>query len=281
MIRIVTDSTSDIPESLVRELDIVVVPTYVIFGAQAYVDGVTISRQEFYERLASADPLPSTAAPGAGEFEAAYRRLQQAGAQAVVSIHVAAKLSGVQNAARAGASAVPELPVTVFDSEQVTMGLGWQVIEAARAARLGKTVAEIVERMERLKPRVRVFAALDTLEFVRRSGRVGWARAAIGQLLRIKPMVEVRHGEVLSIDRVRTRAHSIERLKELVASQGGLRALTVLHTRALDAAQKLAAEFRALYPALSDPIHVVEATTAIGTHVGPNGLGVACVVADS
>ena len=165
MIRIVTDSTSDVPESLVRELDIVVVPTYVIFGAQAYVDGVTISRQEFYERLASANPLPTTAAPGAGEFENAYRRLQQAGAQAVVSIHVAARLSGVQNAARAGASAVPELPVTVFDSEQVTMGLGWQVIEAARAARAGMSVAEIIELLARVRQRVRVFAALDTSGF--------------------------------------------------------------------------------------------------------------------
>ena len=281
MVRIVTDSTSDIPDEFVRELDITIVPAHVIFGAQSYEDGITLSREEFYTRLASANPLPTTSAQSAGDFSQTFRHLRQRGASEVVSIHVAASLSGVQNAARAGAETVPELKVTIFDSEQVTMGLGWQVIEAARAARLGKTVAEIVERMERLKPRVRVFAALDTLEFVRRSGRVGWARAAIGQLLRIKPMVEVRHGEVLSIDRVRTRAHSIERLKELVASQGGLRALTVLHTRALDAAQKLAAEFRALYPALSDPIHVVEATTAIGTHVGPNGLGVACVVADS
>ena len=280
MIRIVTDSTSDIPESLVRELDIVVVPTYVIFGAQAYVDGVTISRQEFYERLASADPLPSTAAPGAGEFEAAYRRLQQAGAQAVVSIHVAAKLSGEQNAARAGASAVPELPVTVFDSEQVTMGLGWQVIEAARAARADKSVAEIIELLARVRRRVRVFAALDTLEYVRRSGRVGWARAMIGQLLRIKPIVEVRDGAVLSIDRARTRSHSLERLKELVAAVGPLRGLSVLHSHAADAARKLADDFHALHPGLSEPIHVIEATTVIGTHVGPNGLGVAVVAAE-
>jgi DegV family protein with EDD domain len=280
MVRIVTDSTSDIPDEFVRELDITIVPAHIIFGAQAYEDGVTLSREEFYTRLASANPLPTTSAPSAGDFSQAFQHLRQRGASEVVSIHVAASLSGVQNAARAGAEAVPDLKVTIFDSEQVTMGLGWQVIEAARAARLGTTVAEIVERLERLKPRVRVFAALDTLEFVRRSGRVGWARAAIGQLLRIKPMVEVRHGEVLSIDRVRTRAHSLERLKELVASQGRLHALTVLHTHALDAAHKLAAEFRALYPALSDPIHIVEATTAIGTHVGPNGLGVACVVAE-
>ena len=280
MIRIVTDSTSDIPESLARELGIVVVPTYVIFGTQSYVDGVTISREEFYERLASADPLPTTAAPSAGEFEHAYRQLQREGARAVVSIHVAAKLSGVQNAARTGASAVLDLPVTVFDSEQVTMGLGWQVIEAARAAKAGKSVTEIVDLLANTRRRVRVYAALDTLEYVRRSGRVGWARAMIGQLLRIKPIVEVRDGDVLSIDRTRTRSHSVERLKELVASASPLRGLTVLHSHAFDAARKLADEFHALYPSLSEPIHVIEATTVIGTHVGPNGLGVALVAAE-
>ncbi|HLF25706.1 MAG TPA: DegV family protein [Anaerolineae bacterium] len=280
MIRIVTDSTSDIPDELVRELDITVVPAYIIFGTTSYIDGVTLKREAFYRRLASANPMPTTSSPSAGDFEAAYRQLLNSGAEAVISIHVAAALSGVQNAARSGAGAVPELKVCIFDSEQVTMGLGWQVIEAARAARAGKTVAEILDVLERIRSGVRVFAALDTLEFVRRSGRVSWARAAIGQLLRIKPLVEVRRGAVLSIDRARTRGRSLERLKELLAEQGPLRALTVLHTRAYETAAKLADEFHALYPALSDPIHVVEATTAIGAHTGPNALGVACVVTE-
>jgi len=280
MIRIVTDSTADVPDDLVDELGIVVVPVHVIFGAQSYDDGVNMSREEFYAQLATANPLPTTSAPSAGEFAATYRELLENGADAVVSVHIAASLSGVQNAVRSGASAVPELNVTIVDSEQVSMGLGWQVVDAARAARAGKPVAEIVEAVARVRPRVRLFAALDTLEFVRRSGRVSWAAATIGQLLKIKPLVEVRKGEVLSIDRVRTRAHSLERLKQLVTEQGALRGLTVLHTHAREAAQKLADEFRARHPALSDPIHIVEATTAIGTHVGPNALGVACVVAD-
>jgi DegV family protein with EDD domain len=280
MIRVVTDSTADIPEEFVRELDIVVVPVHIIFGAQSYDDGIDLSREEFYTRLASANPLPTTSSPSAGEFEATYRRLQASGVDAVVSIHVAQKLSVVHNAAHIGASAVPDLNVTLVDSDQVSMGLGWQVVDAARAAQAGKSVAEIVEAAQRARRQVRLYAALDTLEFVRRSGRVGWAAAAIGQLLKIKPLVEVRDGAVLSIDRVRTRAQSIERLKELVAQHGALRGLTMLHTHARDAALKLADEFRARYPALNDPIYVVEATTAIGTHVGPNGLGVACVVAD-
>ena len=280
MVRVVTDSTADVPDELVNELDISVVPVHVIFGTHSYDDGVTLSREEFYTRLTSANPLPTTSAPSAGEFEAAYRQLQASGVESVVSIHVARTLSVVQNAASIGADAVPGLDVTIVDSEQVSMGLGWQVIEAARAARAGKSVAEVVEAATRTKHHVRLYAALDTLEFVRRSGRVGWAAAAIGQLLKIRPIVEVRNGAVLSVDRVRTRLQSVERLKQLVAGQGALRGLTVLHTHARDAALQLADEFRALYPSLSDPIHVVEATTAIGTHVGPNGLGLACIVAE-
>jgi DegV family protein with EDD domain len=280
MIRILTDSTADIPEDLVRELDIAVVPVHVIFGTRSYDDGVDMSRQEFYERLASANPLPTTSAPSAGEFEAAYRRLLDEGAREVVAIHIAQALSVVQNASKIGADTVPELNVTLFDSEQVSMGLGWQVVEAARAAAAGRPVAEIVAAAERAKRNVRLYAALDTLEYVRRSGRVGWAAAAIGQLLKIKPIVEVKEGAVVSVDRARTRSASVERLKALVAQHGALRGLTVLHTCALDAANALAEEFRALHPILRDPIHVVEATTAIGTHVGPNGLGVACLVSD-
>lgn len=279
-IRIVTDSTADIPAELARELDIVVVPVHVIFGVQSYDDGVNLSRREFYERLASANPLPTTSAPSAGEFEATYRRLRYEGVKRVISIHIARTLSVVQNAAKIGADAVSEIAVTLVDSNQVSMGLGWQAVEAARAARAGKSVEEIVAAVDRVRPSVRLYAALDTIEYVRRSGRVNWAAGAIGQLLHVKPIVEVRDGVVLSIDRVRTRSRSVERLKELTAQWGALRGLTVLHTNAQDDAEKLAEEFRTLHPLLRDPIYVVEATTAIGTHVGPKGLGVACVVSD-
>jgi len=280
MIRVVTDSTADIPSELVRELDIIVVPVHVIFGMHSYDDGVNLSRTEFYDRLASANPLPTTSAPSGGEFEAIYRQLQGEGAQAVVSIHIAGALSVVQNAAQIGANAVSSLHVTIVDSEQVSMGLGWQVVEAARAAHAGKSVEEIVAAVVRTRRNVRLYAALDTVEYVRRSGRVGWAAGAIGQLLKIKPLVEVKAGQVLSIDRTRTRTHMIERLKELVAQHGALRELIVLHTNALDDARRLADDFSELHPLLRDPIYVVEATTAIGTHVGPRGLGVACVVSD-
>lgn len=277
MIRIVTDSTADIPDILVHELNICVVPIYVIFGTQSYRDGIDITREEFYTRLQIANPLPTTSTPNAGDFQNAYRSLIDKGAQHIISIHIAAKLSAILNAARSAAEEMHDAQITFIDSEQVSMGLGWQVIEAARMAQAGQSVEAIVAALKRLREQVRVYAALDTLEYVRRSGRVSWASATIGQLLKIKPMIELRGGEALSLDRVRTRAHSIQRLKQLVREQAPLRDLAVMHTYAADSAQQLADEFREEYPALQDPIYVLEVTTALGTHVGPNGLGVACV----
>lgn len=272
MVKIVTDSTADIPPDLVA--GITVVPCFVQFGTASYLDGVDITREQFYERLARSDVLPKTAAPSAGMFEETFRRVAGEGDE-VLSIHLASALSGVFNSAQLGARAVPQARITVFDSESVTMGLGWICVGAARAARQGKTVAQILALLEDLRSRVYVFAALDTLEFLRRSGRVGWASAMMGQLLNIKPVLRVYRGVVQMVSRVRTRARSMQQLVELVGGLGKLESLAVLHTRAHAAAQQLAQDVARLAPA---PIPVVEATPIIGTHVGPNGLGLAAVV---
>ena len=276
MVHIVTDSTADVPDDVARELDITVVPAHILFGTQSYEDGITLSREEFYRRLADSAELPTTSAPSAGEFAEVYQRL---GGE-IVSIHLAAKLSAIMSAANGGAQLAANARVTLFDTNQVTMGIGWPVIFAARAARQGQPVDQIVQLLERIRPRVRVLAALDTFDYIRRSGRVGWAKAMLGQLLHIKPIVEVRDGEVLSVDRVRTRNKCRERLKQMVLELGRLQALAVLHTRALDAARTMADELAALMPDLREPVLVSEATTTIGTHVGPNGIGVAAVVAE-
>ena len=276
MVHIVTDSTADVPDDVARELDITVVPAHILFGTQSYEDGITLSREEFYRRLADSAELPTTSAPSAGEFAEVYQRL---GGE-IVSIHLAAKLSAIMSAANGGAQLAANARVTLFDTNQVTMGIGWPVIFAARAARQGQPVDQIVQLLERIRPRVRVLAALDTFDYMRGSGSVGWAKAMLGQLLHIKPIVEVRDGEVLSVDRVRTRNKCRERLKQMVLELGRLQALAVLHTRALDAARTMADELAALMPDLREPVLVSEATTTIGTHVGPNGIGVAAVVAE-
>jgi DegV family protein with EDD domain len=273
MIKIVTDSTADIPPDL--SAGITVVPCFIQFGTASYLDGVDITREQFYARLTGGDVMPKTAAPSAGIFEETYRRVIGEGDE-VISLHVAGALSGMINSARLGAEAVPQARITVYDSESVTMGLGWMCVAAARAARQGKSMAQIIARLDEMKTRAHIFAALDTIEFLRRSGRVGWASSMVGQLLHIKPLIGVYRGAVRLLDRVRTRARSIQRLVELVANLGKLESLAVLHTTAQDAALQLAGEVAHLAPL---PIPVVEVTPVIGTHAGPNGLGLAAVVA--
>ena len=276
MISIVTDSTSDIPPDIARELDITVIPVHVIFGEESFDDGVTITREEFYRRLKITKVLPTTSTPSAGEFAEMYQRV---GGE-IVSIHVAAKWSSLLNVARLGAELAPDAQITLYDSGKLAMGLGWQVILAARAARAGQSVAEILQVLQEAKHRVHLFAALDTLEFLRRSGRVNAFLARFGQLLSIKPIIDVGDGEVTMIDRVRTRHAAIDRVREMTYAIGPLQSLAVLHTSNYETARALADEFTMTVPNLREPIIVCEATTAVGTHVGPNALGIAAIVAE-
>jgi DegV family protein with EDD domain len=276
MVSIVTDSTSDIPPDIARELHITVIPVHVIFGEESFDDGVTITREEFYRRLKTSKILPTTSTPSAGEFAETY---QSVGGE-IVAIHVAAKWSSLLNVAQLGADLATDAQVTLVDSGKLAMGLGWQVILAARAAQQGKSVADILQVLQDVKQRVRLFAALDTLEFLRRSGRVNAFLARFGQLLSIKPIIDVGDGEVSMVDRVRTRHAAIDRIREMTYQLGALQSLAVLHTSNYETARALADEFATTIPHLREPIIVCEATTAVGTHVGPNGLGIAAITAE-
>ncbi len=276
MIHIVTDSTSDIPPQIARELEIAVVPVHVIFGDESFDDGVTITREEFYRRLAITKSLPTTSTPSAGEFAQVYQRL---GGE-ILSIHVAANWSSLLSVAQMGANLAPEAQVTFFDSGKLAMGLGWQVIFAARAARAGQSMADVLRALQDVKQRVHLFAALDTLDYLRRSGRINALLARFGQLLSVKPIIDVGDGEISMIDRVRTRQTAIERIKTMTYDLGPLQSLAVLHTANYEIARALADEFAATLPQLREPIIVCEATTAVGTHVGPKGLGIAAVLAE-
>src|SRR5512137_702203 len=183
MIKIVTDSTADIPPELGS--DITVVPCYVEFGGTSYLDGIDLTREQFYARLATSDVMPKTAAPGAGMFAETFRQVM-AGDDEVIALHVAATLSSMRSSMQIGAQTVAPEQITVYDSEMVSMGMGWMCIAAARAARQGLSRAHIVELLDSMKTRAQIFAALDTTEFLRRSGRVSWASAMLGGLLNIK-----------------------------------------------------------------------------------------------
>ncbi len=276
MVSIITDSSSDIPPGIARDLNITVVPIHVIFGAESFDDGVTITREEFYRRLKTTKVLPTTSTPSAGEFAETYQRV---GGE-IVFVHLSANWSSLPSVAQVGASLAPDVQVAFFDSGKLAMGLGWQVILAARAAQQGKSVAQILQVLQNVKRRVHLFAALDTLEFLRRSGRVNAFLARFGQILSIKPIIDVGDGEVTMIDRVRTRHAAIDRIKEMTYRLGPLQSLAVLHTADEETARALADDFAMTVPNLREPLIVCEATTAVGTHVGPKGLGIAAVVAE-
>ena len=277
-VRILTDSTSDIPSELAERLQITVVPAYVQVGNRSYRDEPTstgFSREEFYRRLPSMSDVPTTAVPPAHEFAAAYRDLANE-AEELIVIVVSATLSGMYNVAHLAAQDVPDVQIHIVDSEQVTMGLGWLVIAAAEAAAEGKGAREILALIEDMKPRVHVYAMLDTLEYLRRSGRVRWARARAAQILRIKPIVEVFLGKVRDIGQVRTRQRAIEQMIDRVRAQGPLERLAILHTYSPDLevfGRRLADLSK------TAQLTTVAVTTIIGAHVGPKGLGVATVTA--
>jgi DegV family protein with EDD domain len=271
---IVTDSTADIPDDLKKNYCIQVVPNIVIMDGRSYEDGTEISRQDFYERLPVMKTPPTTSAAPFGKYRQIYYRLIKQGFQYIISIHAPSQLSGIYNAASTAAREFGER-VQVLDSGQVTLGLGFQVLAAAEAVARGANPKAILDAIDSVRRRVRVIALLDTLEYVRRSGRVSWARARLGNLLQIKPLVELRGGQVFSLGESRTRRKGIQRLRELLRKLGRLERLAILHTNAEADARQFLEEFISGLP--SEPI-VVNVTTVIGTHVGPNGLGFAAVV---
>ncbi len=275
-VRIVTDSTSDVPPTIAERLRITVVPAYVQIGERSYREGPFpggLSRESFYAQLPTMPDVPTTAVPPAHEFATAYRALVGQ-ADEVVTLVVASSLSGMYSVAHLGAREVPELTVHVVDSGQVTMGLGWMAILAAEAAAEGKSASEIIALTEEIKERVYVYAMLDTLEYLRRSGRVGWARAKVAQVLRIKPIIQVHLGEVSNVGRARARRRAVERLVERVRSLGPLDRLALLHTYSPDL-EAFQTRMSDLCP--TDHLPAVAVTTIIGAHVGPQGLGVAAV----
>ena len=275
--RVVTDSTSDIPPETAAEYGIVVVPAYVNIGERSYLDGIELTRQEFYERLPTYAEAPTTAAPPPGAFKRAYEELAAQGVSEIFSIHVATSLSGMLNAARLGAEDAAGVRVTLFDSQQVTMGLGLLAIYAAKQAAAGCAVNELVPLLEERVKRTYILGVLDTLEYLRRSGRVNWAQFGIGTLLRIKPLLHVHMGRVEIPERIRTSKRARERLLELAAGLGPLEDLALLHTHGSEEEIQTFREMTSFLNPPGPPPLAVELTPAIGAHVGPGGLGIACV----
>jgi DegV family protein with EDD domain len=273
-IKIITDSTSDVPPATAEALGINVVPCYINIENKSYLDGVDLSRREFYEKLPSFPVLPQTASPNAAAFEGAYRQAIAEGATHIISIHVSSAWSSVVDTARMAASAIRSATVEVFDSGSVSLGLGLQVIAAARAAAAGKSAAEILNLLEARAGRTILFAGLDTVEYLRRSGRASRIQAGLAAFLHIFPVLRVYMGNV-DMEKVRTRSRTLERLLEMAAECSPLEDLAVVHTNCLEKAEGIRKRLEGLLPGRS--IWLSEATPAIGTHVGPAAIGVVCV----
>lgn len=269
-IRIVTDSTCDLPAEVVRENNITVVPMYINVGSEAFRDGLDITRQEFYAQLPAFKHHPTTAAPSPGLFRQVYEQLAAEGATEILSIHIAVKLSAVVEMAAQGAKETTVIPVTVLDSRQLSMGTGFQVLTAAQAAAAGRSMPEIVAMLEDQISRTRTFAALDTLEFLRRSGRMNFALAFLGSLLHIKPFLKMYNGNPTA-ERVRTRGKAMQHLVELLEQAAPLEKAAVLHSNAADRAEALKKQVQHLLPA--GEIIFEEITPVLGAHIGPGVVG--------
>lgn len=275
MIRVVVDSCADMPEALVKQHGITVVPLAVQFGRESLRDGVEISRDEFYRRLAEtqATSMPKTSQPALGEFESAYRELLR-DADGVVSIHISGKLSGTVRAAQQAAEMVDRERVRVVDSGQAVMTQGYMAIAAAEAASAGAGLDEIVRLVENIATRGFIYVGLDTLRYIQQGGRIGRMQAFLGTLLSVKPIFEVANGEVHPLEQVRSAKRVAARLGEMAQAQAPLDELAVLYTTDAQLARQLADQIAAAGTFPRDKIVVAQIGAVIGTHIGPGGLGV-------
>jgi len=270
---VITDSTADLPPELVARWGIVVVPLYVHFGEETFRDGVDLSSEASYSRLRGGE-FPTTSQPSVGAFKRVYERAVAGGGEAI-SIHLSARLSGTCEAAMLAADQV-DGRVVVVDSEQFSMGLGWLVLAAAEAARAGCSLDEIVARVEEMKKRTYVLALVESLEHLRRGGRIGRAQQALGSLLDIRPIVGLKDGMTILVERVRTHRAGIRRLAELIAEAGPLERLAVLHAGAPEAGRQLAEALSPVFP--RQEILFLVGGQVTGTHLGPGAVGAAYVV---
>jgi DegV family protein with EDD domain len=278
-VKIVTDSSCDVPPEIQKELGIVVVPMNIHFGNESFLEGVTMSSDQFYRRLIKDAPaiMPKTSQPSPGTFLEAFRKTA-AESPDIVAIHVSAALSGTYNAALSAArqlNEVKEARITVIDSRNASMCLGWTVMAAAEAAARGESLADIINLVLDMVPRLHIPSMLETLQYIRYGGRIGKAQAFIGTLLNIKPILGIEGGEVIPIEKARTRGKALERLVDITCQYAPFEDVAVMHTHSPDTAADVVKLIAPHHP--RDQIIVAETCAAIGAHVGPGAIGI-CVV---
>jgi DegV family protein with EDD domain len=274
-VTVVTDSTAYLPSDVVERYGIEVVPLYVVLAGRSGREGLDIAPADVARTLSTRGGHVSTSRPTPGDFVAAYRRCLDAGAEQLVSVHLSAELSGTWDAARLAAAQVGEHLVRVVDSRSAAMGSGFAVLAAARAAAAGAPVDAVVDVARRTAEVTRTFFVVETLEHLRRGGRIGSAAAFLGSALAVKPVLHVLDGAVVPLEKVRTSARALNRLVQRAVDVAAGRpvALAVHHLAAPERADRLATELADHVPGLRE-LHVSELGAAIGAHVGPGSVGV-------
>lgn len=279
-IKVVTDSTSDLPADVAESLGIEVVPLNVHFGSDVYKDRVNLMPDAFYDKLINGDILPTTSQPSVGEFIDVYERLGS-DADGIVSVHISEKLSGTMNSARlASQQANADCPIEVVDTFQVSMGVGICAMEAAEVANSGGDMNQVILAARNAVTRSQCFFMLETLEFLQKGGRIGKAQALIGNLLKIRPMLILQEGEVHPLGRERTRRKGIAKLVDTVEELAPISGLAVMYSTGPDEAQTLAQNVSKFMIEGREPM-MLQIGPVIGTYAGPDTLGIALISAKS
>lgn len=274
-VRIVTDSTCDLPAALTAVHSITVVPLTVFFGEEALLDGVEIGASEFYGRLKGSQPLPRTSQPSAELFRETYEELARDGNE-IVSIHLSSRLSGTLNAASVAREELAgQAHIDLIDSYSVSLGLGLIVLEAARVAQQGGGLAEVVAAARRAMDRTSVHVMVDTLEYLQRGGRIGRARSFLGSVLSVKPILSVEDGEVAPIERVRSRGKAVERMFEIGCSMARAKEMVVAYSSDDTDARVLMERLRPHLP--HTDLMLGQIGPIVGVYAGPGALGIAAL----
>jgi len=277
MIRIVTDTSCDLPGAMVKEHDITVVPIHIHFGTESYQEGVDIDWDLFYTKIDELGIIPTTSVPSVGEFIEVYRRLaREEGAQEIMSIHLTSKLSGVYQAAHiASRDVAGEVKVYPYDTLAGSASTGLMCLEAAQMTSAGRTAEEIIARLDEIKSRINILIALNTLEYARRSGRVGGMKAALASLLNVKPIIGLEDGALDVVENVRSRKRSLDRVLDMVEERVGTTApvnLAVVHARDPQTGQEMLSRARARFNCQVTYLHDI--CSALVVHFGPGTIGI-------
>ncbi len=269
-VRIVTDSTADLPAKVVQEWGINVIPLQVNFGTEVYRDGVDLQPDEFYRKLVSSSVLPTTSVPPPGIFAEVYKKLSANGDD-VLSIHLSSKLSGTYDCARLAAKDLGNKRVEIIDSLSLSMGMGILVVVAARAARAGASLEEVTSLVHRAMKRCYLVGLLDTLVYLQKGGRIGRARAFLGHVLNLKPLLTIRDGEVHPMERVRTRRRALNRMLQFIQEHKPFDEVAVLHSVAPEEAELVADQLASVFP--RERMYMSQFGPVLGVHIGPGAVG--------